>query len=469
MLFFKTTLLTNFNDSYKLDTSFQFFWYRYLYLNIFTSLGAHIGHSYTNTLRQSAWMIYGYKWNIAIINLVFTLFSIKAAFILTTACLRHNKPFWFVTQDKAFHRYSRYLALKCGEFSSTLFWIRGMLSNFNSITANFFTKKSSFIFMRKDYLNNLVLAEWFFTRLTFPGGLLISSIFASSFAVKDSLKSYVGAIGVLDTNAKANDSVFVVPANDDSIDWVIFLNDIFSEYILFKKLGIVLKWFYFLKKKSSFQSTFEKWITSGFTKSLDYDKAFFLKNFNNFSLYFFPLWFISSFNNNFLQGADSFSIKFKNLDIKVSKNILKNVFSNLLLIKKILISGNIVSSFTKPLFFMNAFTTFFLGESNLEYMLPYRFNYFFGNNWSLNKKFSSFFAKYRRKIIKFIGYIHNISFLLTFNFRNLFQKVSLIFRNFYNKNIFREDLFIFNKYSFFLYWFFRLKKKKEIMFLNLFP
>jgi ribosomal protein S2 len=32
------------------------------------------------------------------------------------------------------------------------------------------------------------------------------------------LKSYVGAIGVLDTNAKANDSVFVVPANDDSID-----------------------------------------------------------------------------------------------------------------------------------------------------------------------------------------------------------------------------------------------------------
>lgn len=66
-------------------------------------------------------MIYGYKWDLVIINLVLTMNSVKALFTAVGLCVRRNRPFWFVTQDKSFYRYSRYAALKCGEFSSTLY------------------------------------------------------------------------------------------------------------------------------------------------------------------------------------------------------------------------------------------------------------------------------------------------------------------------------------------------------------
>jgi len=48
--------------------------------------------------------------------------------------------------------------------------------------------------------------------------MLISSVFYSSFATRDSLKGFSGCIGLLDTNANAKDCLLAVPSNDDSID-----------------------------------------------------------------------------------------------------------------------------------------------------------------------------------------------------------------------------------------------------------
>jgi hypothetical protein len=48
--------------------------------------------------------------------------------------------------------------------------------------------------------------------------MLISSVFFSAFAAKDSLKGFIGCIGLLDTNANSNDCVLAVPSNDDSVD-----------------------------------------------------------------------------------------------------------------------------------------------------------------------------------------------------------------------------------------------------------
>jgi uncharacterized membrane protein len=159
-----------------------------LFIHLFSTLGAHIGHTLKNTLRQSSWMIYGYKWDLSIINLTFTINSIKAGFSLVCGCAAKVRPFWFVTQDKTFYRYSRYLAIKCGEFSSTLYWIRGMASNYSEINFAYFTRKPRYVFMRKDFLFDLNFADWFFTRLSWPGGMLISSVFYSNFATKDALK-----------------------------------------------------------------------------------------------------------------------------------------------------------------------------------------------------------------------------------------------------------------------------------------
>lgn len=124
MLFFNNLDIHNL----KVESQLTVYWYKYLFIHIFSELGAHLGHTLLNTKRQAAWMIYGFKWNLAIINLSLTIVSLKAGFSLVTGCAAKVRPFWFVTQDKSFYKYSRYLAFKCGEFSSTFYWIRGMAS-----------------------------------------------------------------------------------------------------------------------------------------------------------------------------------------------------------------------------------------------------------------------------------------------------------------------------------------------------
>jgi ribosomal protein S2 len=244
-------------SSERKNSQLVVYWYKYLFSSLFSNLGVHIGHSLINTLRQAAWMIYGFKWDLSIINLGLTVSAIKSAFVLACGCALKMRPFWFVTQDLSFHRYSRYLAIKCGEFSSTSFWIRGMASNFSEVTFNFFTRKPSYVFLRKDFLLESNFENWFLTRLSWPGGMLVSSVFASRFATRDALKGFVGCVGLLDTNADSHNCVLAVPANDDSVDWIVFINDVFSEYILFKKMWAVLRWYYFLLKRPNNYPFFE--------------------------------------------------------------------------------------------------------------------------------------------------------------------------------------------------------------------
>lgn len=116
------------SNKLKIESQLSVYWYKYLFIHIFSDLGAHLGHTKLNTKRQAAWMIYGFKWNLAIINLSLTIVSMKSGFSLVTGCASKVRPFWFVTQDRSFYKYSRYLAFKCGEYSSTLYWIRGMAS-----------------------------------------------------------------------------------------------------------------------------------------------------------------------------------------------------------------------------------------------------------------------------------------------------------------------------------------------------
>ena len=106
-------------------------------------------------------MVYGFKWGLAIINLSLTIKFIRSAFLLASACAAKSRSFWFVTQDKTFNRYSRYLAIKCGEFSSTLFWIRGMASNYDAINSGYFIRKPKYVFMRKDKLYDLNYSDDF--------------------------------------------------------------------------------------------------------------------------------------------------------------------------------------------------------------------------------------------------------------------------------------------------------------------
>jgi hypothetical protein len=93
-----------------------------------------------------------------------------------------------------------------------------MASNYPEINFAYFTRKPRYVFMRKDYLFDLNFADWFFTRLSWPGGMLVSSVFSSSFATRDAFKGISGCVGLLDTNADSKNCLLAVPCNDDSID-----------------------------------------------------------------------------------------------------------------------------------------------------------------------------------------------------------------------------------------------------------
>ena len=67
MLFFQNSSFFNRQNIIENEIGIDPYWYKYAYVNLFSTVGAHIGHTIKNTVRQSAWMVYGYKWNLAII------------------------------------------------------------------------------------------------------------------------------------------------------------------------------------------------------------------------------------------------------------------------------------------------------------------------------------------------------------------------------------------------------------------
>lgn len=180
-------------------------------------------------------------------------------------------------------------------FSSTLYWIRGMACNYAVVTGHFFIRRPKYVFMRKDRLFDLNFSEWFLTRLTWPTAMLVSSVYFSSFVTREAFTGIIGCVGLLDTNANSKNCTLAIPSNDDSIDWIVFVNDVFSEYILLKKLWCVLRWHYFISKKVDRLFFFENWVSlqNNINHNFFYRRNF-SKKFGKFSLFYFPLWFISS-------------------------------------------------------------------------------------------------------------------------------------------------------------------------------
>jgi ribosomal protein S2 len=411
-------------------TFFQVAWYKYLSIDLYSAMGLHIGHSISNSIRQASWMIYGFKWDISIINLTLTIYALKASFSLAAGCATKARPFWFVTQDKSFSRYSRYLAIKCGEFSSTLHWIRGMGSNFGALTAHYFKSRPKYVYMRKDLLKDLLYSEWFFTRLTWPGGVLVSSIFHSSLITKDVLKGYSGCIGLLDTNANINECSLAIPANDDSIDSVVLLNDIFAELILYKKLWAVLKWYYSLEKEVREENFFERWVSNRTSVLIGRDKQYFSKKFGKYSPYFFPVWFISNFNRAFNPPVDNLELVYGDqafIDIKRSIRILNSIFQNTLLRFKSRALANNRVFYGKCFYQMKG--NLYKGVDDLELGRIFLFRYGLKYGSFRSKKYFTFKRRKNISKITLLGYLTNISFLLSLGIKNLYQKCSLYFIN----------------------------------------
>jgi len=402
-------------------------WYKYLFDHFFSRVGAHIGHSVKNTIRQAGWMIYGYKWDLSIINLSKTIYAIKSAFVFICRASVKAKSIWFISQDKIFSKYIRYLAIKCGEFSSTFYWIRGLISNYIMISSFFFLRRPNSVFMRKDWLLDFTYSDWFFTKLRIPGCIFISSIYANMFQTKEAYQARIGCIGLVDTNTNSKICTLAIPANDDSLDWIVFIHDIFSEYILYKKLGMLLRWYYYIIVRRQRLSYFEKWMLYRIDKKgLQFShNRIFSKNWGKYSIFYFPIWFISSFNSKFFPIIDKiFNRSDFNDKFVVLKKFFNVLFDNIVFGKRLL-SVSLVKHWVKRPLFLDLISIGFWNESTLAFSNPYRFKYKLGSWIVFSRTYR--FNKYDRSTLKKILSIYNISFLGGFLNSFFLQKLYLIF------------------------------------------
>lgn len=257
-------------------------------------LGIHIGHSLKNTIYYASWLIYGFRREISIINLFKFITMFRLGFYFINTSVFRSLPIWFVSKDRLFDKYIHILASKCGEFSSTVYWIRGMLSNFSMVSKT--SKKvkilSNLVRSVKHRLFYLNFKNWFLTRFRRPGLIFVSSVFSNYFVVNEAFFSNIVCLGISDTNAFVQNCSLAVPGNDDTIDCIIFYNDIVSEYILYRKFVSIFLWFLFIRKSKRLLG-FNHWVSliNGLKKTdvsvffnLDYYPHF---NFNSISLRFF--------------------------------------------------------------------------------------------------------------------------------------------------------------------------------------
>ena len=95
--------------------------------------GVHVGHSFLNSIFYTTWLVYSYTQNILILNLFKTIIGMKSGLTSITAAVGSYQPIWFINLDQAAGIPVRFLAMTCGEFSATSFWINGFISNYNSV------------------------------------------------------------------------------------------------------------------------------------------------------------------------------------------------------------------------------------------------------------------------------------------------------------------------------------------------
>jgi ribosomal protein S2 len=263
-----------------------------------TSFGVLVGHRLLRNYVYSSWMIYGFRHDLLIISISTFINMLRIGFLFLDTAVFAGSPIWFAGKDKIYSYLSEFAAISCGEFSCTIDWINGVLSNFyvvfNSLRT--LTKLSKNIRPRK-YIN-IDLSNWLFTRFSWPRVVFVASVLNSFFISSEATALKIPCIGIVDTNAPSQTTTIAIPGNDDSLNAVLFYNEIVSSFIMFRKAFNVLMWFVSIRR-SSRVLTFFDWFSNKLREGLFFKnqpkssfsdvnlKTPFLTNSNNFSLRFF--------------------------------------------------------------------------------------------------------------------------------------------------------------------------------------
>lgn len=307
--------------------------------NIAMLYGIHVGHSFLNSLFYTAWLIYTFTSNILIINLFKTIRGLKSGLASLIAAVSSYQPIWFINLDQAAGIPVRFLAMTCGEFSATSFWINGFISNYNSVynTYSKLRKMSWFAYPTRNKNANDSYKLWFLTRSTWPRTIFISNVSSSYQPAKESLSLAVPCLGIVDTNTYTHVVSIPIPGNDDSLDCLVFYNAFIAKFILLRKHYLIITWYLDTRNIKRIFS-FKEWLKKRRFKNnnnlfLKKKKAILLSNikfkFNllkNIQL---------GMNILFRQNSKYFQKNFEYLDIfKYGKRINNKSTENLLIAKR---------------------------------------------------------------------------------------------------------------------------------------
>lgn len=218
--------------------------YKYLII-----LGQHIGHSVSNTLISNSWYIFSYRVDLSLMNLLKATMMYRVAFSLFKGGTRRRAPIWFVNLDRHVAGLVITSAMKCGEFYVTDFWVRGFVSNFNSMKGLYhkLVNTDPLIWTRMERGAGLVFSNWDFTRVRRAGAVFISNLGYGNFAAKECIQACVPSVGMVDSDRYSYSVGVPIPANDESMNCLTFYNNVMSGHILLAKFRRASSWHFSLR------------------------------------------------------------------------------------------------------------------------------------------------------------------------------------------------------------------------------
>lgn len=260
----------------------------FTYIQLIT-YSVHIGHSLKNSVLYSSWIVYSYRQNVLLIDLLKHVHMLRVCLNVVWSFVRYGLPVWFINIDETFENFLEYSSKICGEFYIARFWLRGLLSNFFYVYKSFFRffKMKSLIFNIKQKQFSLNFRYWLFSRNTWPGLLFISSIYNSYAALNEAYLMGIPAIGVLDTNANTSWLTIPLPGNDESFESLVFYNDLVSSAILYNKFRKLILWFSGVRKKKKILSFDDYLYCMSFSTNLQANLGSRLRNFKRALRFFY--------------------------------------------------------------------------------------------------------------------------------------------------------------------------------------
>lgn len=272
--------------------------------------GVHLGHTIKNTVFYARWMLFATRQGLWIINLFKTVHLLKIGLYVIGSLVRSKMPIWFLNRDYTKSFILNYSSNLCGEFNSSGFWIRGLISNYKSLSRVVFRikQKAEYLQQRHIKFRKFIYDKWFLTRNSWPRLIFVSNLKSCYLALKEASSAGVPSVGLVDTDLKSSLLTIPIPSNDESFEAVGFFNLMVANFVLINKFKQLIIWYKNIRENPRLVKL-EDWL-------LDWIKIKKKKNVNKFKFQFN----LSNLKNN-IKGTRLLVVTNYRKEVKFSNSI----------------------------------------------------------------------------------------------------------------------------------------------------